>query len=456
MSTSPDGIYEPGIIDPGFPVQKPTQPFWLSEPSKIGSIQSPWVEKADIAVIGSGMTAVSLVRTLLSKRPELKIVILEARDLCSGATGRNGGHVKVMSPGVWFDRKEQYGLIEAVRVMEFEHGHLREMAECIEENGINCDLRLLEGLDVYHDLSIFDRAVRALKEMGEHAPALVARYTVYSSRKALQAKKCSEKAVGAIGMPSASMWPYKMVSSLFEKLLAKFDLSIQTNTLVTSIQDDDGGEFATVVTDRGNLRARHVVHATNAWMSHLVPELRPFVSPVRANVQRQLPIPVTIRVDRANSYWLRYAEHDYDYMMQRPDGAFIVGRANTGRRATSDDSSRDLLPQTHLKAVTPRLFDFGSDMVDITHSWSGIVAFTQDGNPLIGKLPFSKKSHQWVCAAYQGIGMVRAFRSAQMLALLLLGEEIPNAYPRSLLITDQRLKDLQEAIEPRRTSASKL
>src|SRR5699024_297197 len=112
-------------------------------------------------------------------------------------------------------------------------------------------------------------------------------------------------------------------------------------------------------------------------------------------------------------------------LIQRPDGAFIVGRANTGRRTTSDDSTKDLLPQTHLRTVVREIFDFKTDKVQVTHAWSGVVAFTQDANPFIGRLPTPNRSHQWVCGAYHAIGMVRAFRSAQMLACMILQEDIP-------------------------------
>jgi glycine/D-amino acid oxidase-like deaminating enzyme len=348
-----------------------------------------------------------------------------------------------MSPGVWYDRKRQFGVQEAIRVMEFEHSHLKEMSSCIRENDIDCDLRLLEGLDIYHDEATFLRAVHALEDMREHAPTLASRYSVYTSKADLRHRKCADHCIGAIGMPSASMWPYKMVTALLKKMVNENSLAIQTNTVVTSITDKDADEFAIVKTTRGEIRATHVVHATNAWMSHLVPELRPFVSPVRANVQRQMPQPSSLRVDKTTTFWLRYADKDYDYMLQRPDGAFIIGRANMGRRATSDDSVKDLLPQTHLRTVTPQLFDFGTDKIDISHSWSGIVGFTEDGNPFVGRLPFPNRHRQWVCGAYQGIGMVRAFRSAQMLGLLLLGHDIPSSYPSSMLVTEARFKNLK-------------
>ncbi|KAH6880443.1 FAD dependent oxidoreductase [Thelonectria olida] len=437
MSNSPDGIYEKGVIDPGFPVKNSTKPFWLTEPSKISKLRSPWTESADIVIIGSGMTAASLANTLYSKRADQKIVIVEARDLCSGATGRNGGHLKAMSPGSWFERKEQFGVQEAVRIMEYEHSHLEEMVSCIKTNKLECDLNLLEGLDVYHDEKVFRNAVNAVEDMQRHAPSLGALYKIYTVKEDLKARNCPDACVGAIGMPAASMWPYKMVTGLFEKMVRDNGLFIQTNTLVTAVFDEEA-DFATVKTDRGEIRAKHVVHATNSWIGRLVPELRPFVSPVRANVQRRMPKPTEKRLD--NSWWIRYGEHDYEYMIQRPDGAYIVGRANTGRRATADDSEVDFLAHSHLRGVTPLVYDFGTQDIETTHAWSGAVAFTWDGNPFVGRLPFAGRRHQWICGAYSGIGMVRAFRSAQLLGLLLLGEEVPSVYPRSMLLTDARVE----------------
>ncbi|KAL2830935.1 FAD dependent oxidoreductase-domain-containing protein [Aspergillus pseudoustus] len=217
MSTSPDGIYEPGIIDPGLPRPNPTQPFRLTDPSPISKLQSPWNANADIIIIGSGMTAVSLTRSLYAHNPKLNITIVEARDLCSGATGRNGGHCQVMSPGVWFERERAYGTAEALRVMRFEHSHLDELVQASRENGIQCDLRLHEGLDVYHDEHDFERAVRALEAMRGQAPDLAARYKMYTERSDLDGRSCPKKCVGAIGMPSGSVWPYKFVTGLFEK-----------------------------------------------------------------------------------------------------------------------------------------------------------------------------------------------------------------------------------------------
>lgn len=84
---------------PGIPVSHPSPSYWTVPPSPIakhGSASNAFIpEYADIVIIGSGITGTSIARTILdydantrgTKRP-LQVVMLEARDACSGATGR--------------------------------------------------------------------------------------------------------------------------------------------------------------------------------------------------------------------------------------------------------------------------------------------------------------------------------------------------------------------------------
>ena len=45
---------------------------------------------ADYVVIGSGISGTCISWFLLEQNPQLQVVVLEAREVCSGATGRNG------------------------------------------------------------------------------------------------------------------------------------------------------------------------------------------------------------------------------------------------------------------------------------------------------------------------------------------------------------------------------
>jgi FAD dependent oxidoreductase len=78
------------ILSPGLPVNDPTLPFWTVPPANMPMcINSALPTHVDVLVIGSGITGVSCVRTLLKKGPPgLRVLVLEARDVCSGATGR--------------------------------------------------------------------------------------------------------------------------------------------------------------------------------------------------------------------------------------------------------------------------------------------------------------------------------------------------------------------------------
>ena len=372
--------------------------------------------------------------------------MVDARDLCSGATGRNGGHIKTMSYNFWLDRKSRYGVEEAIRLSTFEHSHLDSMTEAIHENGLECELTLIEGLDVYYDKSNFADAIASINDMYKYAPALAGEYTVYTDKAKLRQLNCSERTIGAIGTPAASMWPYKMVTRMLSKLVNENGLSVQANTRVLSVTDDRDDKFAVVYTDRGNIRAKHVVHATNGWLGHLLPELRPYISPVRGNVIHQIIHSPSRNLGQ--SFWHRYSTKDWDYLIQRPPGGIVVGRASTGRRATGDDSETDICPQIHLRGVMAEMYSDGHSASEVSHAWSGILGYTQDASAFAGKLPFKNRDHQWVCGGYQGIGMIKAFRMAEMVARMIVGEDVSQECPSSFLVTEERMKKLKQSLSP--------
>ncbi|KAL7766687.1 hypothetical protein ACKLNR_004603 [Fusarium oxysporum f. sp. zingiberi] len=454
MSGALEGIYQPGVVDPGYPSPNGTTPFWHSQQHPRANHQSEWPSDiVDVVIIGAGLTGMGLVRTLLKKQPDIRIVLVDARSLCSGATGRNGGHCKTMTFAMWEERKHSFGIEEAVRISTFEHAHLESMANAIREDGIDCDLVLTQGIEAYYDQKDFEKAVAGLDDMRAHAPHLAEKHTVYSDQSYLQdVLKLSSRAVGAIAVPAASMWPYKWITGVLGPLIDQDKINVQTHTPVTCIIDQTEDAYATVKTARGDIRARRVVHATNAWLGRLLPELRPFISPVRGNVLSYAPTangksPLGLGSDY--SLWLRYGVKDYDYLIQRKDGRAIVGRANTGRKAVGDDSETDLSPMSHLRGFAHEALATpdADAATKVSHAWAGILAFSQDGIPFAGRLPFLGRSHQWVCGGYHATGMIKAFLTSQMVAGLILGETPDKKFPRSFFATDDRIRQLRISLE---------
>lgn len=88
-------------MSPILPVDNPTQPFWRTELDELDSLRTTpdLPQETDIAIIGAGYAGVTLAYYLLkqlghdsttSSSSYPTITLLEARQICSGATGRNG------------------------------------------------------------------------------------------------------------------------------------------------------------------------------------------------------------------------------------------------------------------------------------------------------------------------------------------------------------------------------
>lgn len=88
-----------------FPVPNATVPFWRTELHELDSHRSTaeLPSKQDIAIIGAGFAGVTAAYYLQkenstnnnnSPSTSPSITIFEAREACSGATGRNGNHTR--------------------------------------------------------------------------------------------------------------------------------------------------------------------------------------------------------------------------------------------------------------------------------------------------------------------------------------------------------------------------
>ncbi|KAL1890783.1 hypothetical protein Sste5346_008108 [Sporothrix stenoceras] len=141
--------------------------------------------------------------------------------------------------------------------------------------------------------------------------SLAGRYTVYTTHDELEARNCSPHVVGAIGIPAGTCWSCKLVTHFFDAMLKEHkNLNIQTMTRVTAVQDSGGDstEIAIVQTDRGDIRARHIVHATNCWVGNLLPELghlcHPSAQTCNVKCQKQF-MALTVRCLRSGLYRIR-------------------------------------------------------------------------------------------------------------------------------------------------------
>ncbi|KOS17702.1 hypothetical protein ESCO_003329 [Escovopsis weberi] len=217
------------------------------------------------------------------------------------------------------------------------------------------------------------------------------------------------------------------------------DLRISTHTSVEGVDGDSGDAERpyAVRTSRGEIHARHVLHATNGFAGHLVPVLRGRLTGVLGHMTAQRPENDFPR-RRGMISWSVIHSPGFDYASQRPEredgsaGDLMLGgglsRSKDGgldQFGVWDDGRIDAFPLMHLRGSMATVFEpkwgAGGELIS---AWTGIMGFTGDALPFVGWLPPDENenenenenemprmtgfdSHgQWIAAGFNGEGMV--------------------------------------------------
>lgn len=143
------------MADRMLPVPNSTASYWRSEPHWLDEHRSTAYlpTEAEIVIIGTGIAGVStgyhLVNNVDAEKdtPQPFILLLEARQVCSGATGRNGGHIKMLSskiPG----QIASHGRSNAGDIIRFIRANIYAVKRVIEEENIDAEAELRRSFDV--------------------------------------------------------------------------------------------------------------------------------------------------------------------------------------------------------------------------------------------------------------------------------------------------------------------
>lgn len=213
-----------------------------------------------------------------------------------------------------------------------------------------------------------------------------------------------------------------------------------THTPCTAIKASPGRGYE-VTTPRGVIETRHVVHATNAWASHLLPGLRERIVPLRGIVNAQIPS-TGLGWDGTRSFvfFPRDSMDAFDYMTQQPTGeagstgkypspsgevmfgggmllskGWIEDVGNTDDRSWNPDTGR------HLAGALNGYFGARAAVAAV---WSGIMGMSTDDAPWVGRVPewLSGRTGgdagpgEWIAAGYSGEGMVHSWLSGRAVA----------------------------------------
>jgi glycine/D-amino acid oxidase-like deaminating enzyme len=370
----------------------------------------------------------------------------------------------------------------------------------VESYSIPCSWRTTTGVHGYYSPELFKTAKEVVKKVQEEYPDLGANIEVVTKRNSatpshlrndgeeftLDGLRIGTAEGAIVELQVASFWPYKLVTFLLERLLAARGFNLQTNTPVTSLERANISaeihsshiEGWIVHTLRGDISAHHVLLATNAYTSYLLPQFADIIVPVKGQVSSlKPPPPAPSSSQRANgpldighTYWFAsdLAERRDDYLIQcPPPGAELIlggGRIHAEGKGLGvwDDSAIDEPVARYLKSELSDLMDLllhqqedvqGESETHVprhdlepTFEWSGIMGFSRDGSPWVGPVPESAGGGDglWICAGYTGNGMPNAALCAKAVAnMIISGREVDADHvdlPPEYLLTEDRLE----------------
>ncbi|EEA19405.1 hypothetical protein TMatcc_009538 [Talaromyces marneffei ATCC 18224] len=424
------------------PPRTSTLPFWLTDRSPLDQTRSTpdLPSDSDIVIIGAGYAGISLAYHLLKSASEAgsqdvpSITILEARTICSGATGRNGGHVRPDTYSLIPLYIRRHGLAAAAEVAEFELSHIKAIQDVIRSEKIeDCEFLLTRNMNVYLDQNRGNETKRAIEELRDQGCSFVDDIFVVSDKDA-EAISGVKGAKTAFSFTAGSIWPYKFIMGLLRAILkiGGDRVNIQTTTPVTSVsQSADGVNIVT--TPRGDIRAKKVIHTTNAYTFGLLPEYAPAIIPAKGIVAH-ISVPDGQKPPLlSQTYILRPDAGDgADYMIVRPDGSIIIGGAhqihtfpekgaqgNTEWFGNIDDASLIESTKDYWDGYMQRYFAGWEDTgAKVEELWTGIMGYSSDSAPHIGPIP--SRDNQFIAAGFNGHGMPVIFLSTKGLADMIL------------------------------------
>jgi gamma-glutamylputrescine oxidase len=377
-----------------------TTPYWLAEPlpelpraASAGEIEAAATAVAghvdvDVVVVGGGVTGCSCALTLA--RGGMRVRLLEAREVASGASGRNGGFALRGGCPSYDEARATLGPESARALWELTERALDGMERLAGDA-----LRRVGSLRLAADEAerdVLEREYEALRDDGFAAEWL----------DPLPAPLARLFAGGFVHPGDGALDPAVWVRRLALHA-AGAGAEIVEQCRVSREELDA-------------LEAGAVVVAVDGMTDALVPELRQWVRPMRGQVLATEPLVERV-AERPH-----YARGGYDYWQQLPNGRLVLG----GRRDTSLETEQTALeePTTFIQG---QLESFAAELIGrvplVTHRWAGIWGETPDRIPLAGRIPGSERA--WVAGGYSGHGNVLGFACGELVARAILGERPP-------------------------------
>ncbi|WOO78253.1 uncharacterized protein LOC62_02G001803 [Vanrija pseudolonga] len=402
-------------------------------------------EVVDYVIIGAGATGAALGYQLSRAGAGgvgKSIVLLDAKDAASCASGRNGGHV---APRAW--------AIFPILMAPLEKGG----------GGLNAE-QVLDIIFFEQDTWIWSSALSKTRDSRSTFGVDTDASPKYKHRKLdwtvimdpAEAKRVSRinDAVACNLVPSGSWHPHRGVTALLRLALESKAANVQFFSWApaSGITNLANGLVSVDCGPRGIVTARQVIVATNAYTRHLLPETQDLLVPRLAQACRVVP---TASYSGPESLSTTYTVREGPYLIQTPNSGLIFGPYPI------IDETEHVFNVEDDSIITPgvgawldswcrdHFVNWGKESAGegLVHHWSGVICHSADLRPFVGAVP--GRPGVFISAGYSGHGMAQLVNITRGLVNQLRTGQWDDAIPRSFALTEHRMERARaEAVHP--------
>ncbi|HEX4011049.1 MAG TPA: FAD-binding oxidoreductase [Solirubrobacteraceae bacterium] len=371
--------------------------------------------EADVCIVGGGFTGLWTAYELRRADPGIEVVVLEARQVGFGASGRNGGWVLGKLSGAAAAWNARGGPGAAARMERAIQDTVGEIGAAVEREGIACDWRQGGTVTVAQTDTQMERlrqhAAGQRAQLGEDlawqvldAEQLSARIAVAGARGGLYSPHC------------ARVQPAELVTGL-AVAAERAGATIHESTPVTSLAP------GAAVTPQGRVRARYVLRATEGYTADLPGSHRTLL-PMNSSmiVTEPLGDAAWAEIGWEGAETMLDGSHLYTYSQRTADGRIAIGGRGVPYRFGSRTDREGPVPARTVQELRARLLSLfpGLGGVAVARAWHGILGVSRDWCPTVGLDRATGLGH---AGGYAGEGVAASNLAARTLRDLVLGRD---------------------------------
>ena len=339
--------------------------FWLEGLPEFNSISNKLPHRVDVAIVGSGYTGLNAA--LQTIRGGRSTVVFEAGVPGQGCSTKNGGQISTSIKPSLEKLSAKFGTQSGIAIRQEGKNALNWIGDLITSEKIDCNFSRVGRYHAAHTQKHYELITRDAEKVNKSEGI-----EAYAVPKNEQLKELgSDVYHGGVVFPRhASVDPGKYHRGLLQRVVdAGVDVFGQCAVLDIE-QTPDG---FVITTQKGKVKARDVIIATNGYTSNLTPWLQKRVIPIGSYIiaTEELDPVMVNELFPTNRIASDTCKVIYYYRMS-PDRKRIL----FGGRVSATETNPLLSGPKLLKdlyRIFPQL-----EGTKISHSWTGTVAYTFD------------------------------------------------------------------------------